>query len=278
MIRDYLRALGAALEDRGVLGRARRRVLAETEDHLRAAAAEHGEEEAVARFGDSRSLAVEIGAQLATTRTIRSTYATFGVLALVGLGYVAVLGYAGDGGRADLFAGEHAAVGVLASLGLGLFPQIALVAGGLALTRAVRRRTRGVVSCEELDVMRRRSAVALGAGALTLASMAVWAWEFDGSGLVAALALAALVPLGVTTAGVVRASGTQALTGGPAEDVFDDLGLQRVRPHPWFFALVVSSGAGAAAFAVDGVALATLQFAAVLVCFAALGRPLALRK
>lgn len=67
-------------------------------------------------------------------------------------------------------SGDHEALGVLAALGLLLVPQIAFVAGGLALLRADRRRGSGVPSCEELDVMRRRSAVALGAGGLTVAS------------------------------------------------------------------------------------------------------------
>lgn len=278
MIRDYLRRLRADLESRGVLGRGRARVLAEVEDHLRELAAEHGEEEAVRRFGESRPFAIEVAAQLATTRTIRSTYATFAALTLTAVGYVAFLGAAEHAGREDLFAGKHAAIGFLASVALGLFPQIAFVAGGLAVLRALRRRGQGALSCHELDVMGRRSAVAVFAGLLTLASMVVWAFEYGHLSPVLILGVASALPLGVVMAALVRASGTQAVSTGPAEDLFDDLHLERLRPHPWLFASLVASAAALAALAVGGPILAALEFGAVLSGYVLLGRPLALGK
>lgn len=278
MIGDYLRRFAEELEWFGVAGRARSRVLAETEDHLRELAAEHGEEGAVARFGEARALAREIAAQLATTRTIRSTYATFAALTVTALGYLALFALHLDGGTPDLFSGEHAAIGVVASLGLVLFPQIAFVAGGLALLRALRLRGRGALSCHELDVMGRRSAVGLGAGLMTLVSMTLWGFEFRHFGPILALSLACALPLGVVTAALVRATGTQAVSCGPPGDLFDDLRLDRLRPHPWLFAVGVASAAAAVAFAIDGPILAGLEFGAVLSGYALLGRALALRK
>lgn len=279
VIEAYLDRFTEELEGRGVAGRDRRRVLAETEDHLRELAAEHGEEAAVSRFGQGGPLAVAIAAQLATSKTIRSTYATFAALATTAFGYIALLAIVHlDGGPPDLFSADHEALGVLAALGLLLFPQIAFVAGGLALLRALRRRGRGVLSCQELDVMRRRSAVALGAGGLTVCSMALWALEFRDLAPILALSLATALPLGVVTVAVVQASGTQAVSHGPPDDVFDDLRLAGIRAHPWLFALVVASAVAAVAFAVDGLILAGLEFAAVLAGFSLLGRLLALRK
>jgi hypothetical protein len=274
VIQDYLRRLRVDLESRGVVGRGRARVLAEVEDHLHELAADHGEEEAVRRFGESRPFAIEVAAQLATTRAIRSTYATFAALTLTAVGYVVFLGSAG---REDLFAGKHAAIGFLASVALGLFPQIALVAGGLALLRALRRRGQGALSCHELDVMGRRSAVAVVAGFLTVASMVVWALEYGQLTPVLLLGIAPALPLGIVFAALVRASGTQAVSTGPAEDLFDDLHLERLRQHAWLFALVVASAAALAALAVEGPILAGLEFNAVLTGYVLLGRPLALR-
>lgn len=279
MIEDYLRRFAEELEWRGVVGRARSRVLVETEDHLHELAAEQGEDAAVARFGEARTLAREIAAQLATTRTIRSTYATFAVLTVTALAFIGFFAFVQfDGGPPDLFAGDHEALGVLASLGLLLAPQIAFVAGGLALLRALRRRGHGALSCHELDVMGRRSAVAVGAGGLTLGSMILWGFEFGHLAPVLGLSLAAAVPLGAVFVALVRASGPQAVSTGPAEDLFDDLHLERLRPHPWLFALGVASAAAAVAFAVDGPILAGLEFSAVLAGYVLLGRPLALRK
>ena len=277
MIRGYVDRFSGELERRGVLARDRRRVLAETKDHLHELADRHGEQQAIERFGDSSSLAVEIAAQFATTKTVRSTYATFGALAVTALAYLGLLAYADD--RApDILAGKQAAVGVGATLALLLLPQIAFVSGGLALLRALRRRGQATLSCHELDVLGRRSAVALAAGLLTVASMLVWGYEFDHFLPVLGFALVGVVPLVAVAPGLALASSPQALSCGPAEDVFDDLRLQRFRPRPWLFAIAVGLAAAAVAFAFNGLVVAALELTAVLACFAALGRPLALRR
>lgn len=277
MIDDYLARFSEELVRRGVVGRDRDRVLAETEDHLRELADRHGEENAVLRFGQARPLAVELAAQLATTKTIRSTYATFAALAVTAFAVLALIAYADDRAPNDIFAGKHAAGGLLASLGLLLLPQVAFVSGGLALLRALRRRGQGALPCEELNVLGRRSAVALAAGGLTAVSMLVWGYEFGHFQPVLVLGVVAAVPLLVVAPALVSASSPQAVSAGRAEDVFDDLRLGRLRARPWLFALAVALTAGVVALAVDGIVLAGLELTAVLICFAALGRPLALR-
>ena len=277
MIDDYLATRSDELVRRGVGVHDRDRILAEVTDHLRELADRHGEADAVARFGEARPLAVELASQLATTKTIRSTYATFAALAVTAFAVLALVAYAHDRAPNDVLAGKHAAAGLLASLGLLLLPQVAFVSGGLALLRALRRRGHGALPCEELDVLGRRSAVALAAGGLTAVSMLVWGYEFGHFLPVLVLAVVAVTPLCAVAPALASASSPQALSAGRAEDVFDDLHLGRLRPRPWLFAVAVALTAAGIALAVDGVVLAGLELTAVLVCFAALGRPLGLR-
>jgi hypothetical protein len=277
VIDDYLARFSEELVRRGVVGRDRDRVLAETEDHLRELADRYGEENAVLRFGQARPLAIELAAQLATTKTIRSTYASFAALGVTALAFLALLVYADDRAPNDIFTGRHAAAGLLASLGLLLLPQVAFVSGGLALLRALRRRGQGALPCEELNVLGRRSAVALAAGGLTAVSMLVWGYEFGHFVPVLVLAVVAVAPLCFVLPALASASSPQAPSVGRADDVFDDLHLGRLRARPWLFAVAVALAAGGIALTVDGIVLAGLELTAVLVCFAWLGRPLALR-
>ncbi len=277
MIDAYLDRFAGELERRGVVGRDRRRVLAETEDHLRELAAEHDQEAAVSRFGHGEPLAVEIAAQLATSKTIRSTYASFVALALTGLGYLGFLAFVERRGWPDLFSGDHELIGVVAAVGLLFFPQLAFVAGGLALLRALRRHGSQALSAEEHGVMRRRSAVALAAGGATLASMVVWAFEFRDLGPILGACLALAIPLTAGGRMLARSREPHAVVGGEAGDVFEDLRLGRFRAHPWRFALVAAGAAASVGLAVGGPVHAAFEAAALLGCFAIFGRRLALR-
>ena len=302
MIEQYLTALARALEESGVEGRAADRVLAETRDHLLELAQEAGEQEAAARIGDARALARQVAAQLATTRTRAATYGSFGALALVGAGYLGVFAVVNlGGGWPDIFDGQLAALGVLAGIGTFVLPQVALVAGCLALLRALRLRRGGALPAAELQVMRSRSAVALGAGWLTMGSWAVFAVDFRNAAPLASWVAAAIlaicgalaIPLAVASAALLRSAGPQA-PAGPAGDVFDDLApvfrLRPLRPlpgHPWRFALVFAACVGLVGFALgwtaegdpgSGVVRGGFEGLAVLMCFAALGRRLALRR
>ena len=280
MIEAYLRRLEHDLSERGVRGASARRVLDEARDHLLELQDRDG---TIERFGESGEVATQIAAQLATTRAIRSTYGAFSALALAGCAYVGFMGLIGLEGSPDLFAGRHELLGVGATIALALFPQIAFVSGCLALLRALRLRRAAVVSREERDVIRSRATVALAAAGVTAFSMMVWSVEFRVDAVLLALASASAVALAAGTAAVVRAGRPQAVAGGPAGDVFDDLGF---RIDPWRFALLFAAAVAVAGFVAGWVAegdpgsavvRAGFEGVAVIACFAVLGRRLALR-
>lgn len=273
MIDRYLGDLRRELAARGVRGRSADRVLIEARDHLL-------ELDSIERFGPSDRIAREVAAELATTGTIRSTYAAFAALTLAAATF---LGFMALAGTPDLFSARHEAVGVLASLGLVLFPQVAFVAGGLALLRALRRRG-DRPSREELGVMRGRAAIGLGAGALTVLSMALWVVEYRQSAWLLVLPLLAAAVLAVAAVAVARAAAPRGAPGGPPGDVFDDLGF---RMDPWPFAVLFAALIGVAGFAGgwvvegdpgSGIVRGGFEAIAVLGCFALLGRRLALRR
>lgn len=299
---QYLTVLRRALRESGVRGRLADRVLAESRDHLLELERERGKLEAVRCFGDARQLARTIAAQLATARTRRATYGSFGALVLAAVGYVGFFAAVKlGGGWPDIFAGEHAVVGLLAGIGTVLFPQIAFVAGCLAVWRALRLRSGDVLPGDELRVMRSRSAIAIGAAWLSVASWALYAIEFRNAAPLAPwvaptiLALCAVlaVPLAAGTAALVRSAEPEA-TPGPAGDVFDDFApifrlgpLQSLPDHPWLFAVLFAAAIALPASAVgwvdegdpsSGIVRGLFEGVAVLACFAALGRRLALRR
>jgi hypothetical protein len=296
---EYLRRLEEALAAAGVRGRVAARVRAEARDHLLELAAQHGEWEATARFGDADALARTIAADLATSRTRRATYAAFAVLVLTGGGYIGSIALVQlGGGWPDIAAGAVAPLGVLASVGIVLLPQVAFVAGCLALLRAFRLRGDRTIGAAELAVMRARAAVAIGAGLLTVASWALWAVEFRAaistSRVLFALSIGLALVLAAGVVGLVRSAQPRAAATGASADVFEDLApIFRVGPlrglpaHPWQFAALAAAALGLVSFVVGwldegdpagGVARGGFEAIAVLVCFAALGRLLALRR
>ena len=302
MIEQYLTVLGRALKESGVRGRAADRVLAESRDHLLELAQESGEREALSRFGDARALAGQVAAQLATTRTRRATYGAFGTLAIVGVGYLGFFAAVNlGGGGPDIFDGRIAALGVLAGLGLFVCPQVAFVAGCLAMLRALRLRRGEALPAGELSVMRSRAAIALGAGWLSVGSWALFAVEFWNAAPLAswvaptmlAVCGALTIPLAAGSVALVRSAGPQA-PPGPAGDVFDDLApvfrlgpLRTLPGHPWRFAVLFAAGVSIVGFVLgwtaegdpgSGIFRGGFEGVAVLICFAALGRRLALRR
>ena len=295
---DYAHELGRF----GVRGRAADRVLAEARDHLLELAQVHGEAEALARFGDPRELARTIAAQLATTRTRRATHVSFAALVVAGAGYLGFLAAIELGGGApDIFDGRSALLGVLAGVATFLFPQVAFVAGCLALVRSWRLRHGRSLPADELRVMRSRAAIGLGAGALTLAAWALYAVEFWNARpleswvapTIAAGCGLLMLPLCAGSVALTRAGRPQAVPG-PGGDVFEDFApLFRFRPlgaltaHPWLFAALFALGVALAGFVLgwvaegdpgSGIVRGGFEGVAVLVCFAALGRRLALRQ
>ncbi len=293
MIDAILEQLGAALDDLGVRGAGYHRMLAEARDHLEETVARVGEEEAVRTFGSPRELAGLVAAEVATSRTRSAAYATFFVLAPVGLAYAALYLSFPSGSQLDQSGGRVPGLGLLASAGIVFLPQIAFVSGVLALLRVVRMRNRDTLAAAELRMQRARAAVASTAGILTLVSLGLFAidqrriiagWWLVGVVVACAVLIPPLLVVGLATR---RAARPVVPVEGRADDVFDDLALLFQMPvvrrhdfpsHPWRFAVLVGFVLAAAVGPFAGPAGAVGEFAVLLVCFRVLGRPLGLRR
>jgi len=280
VIEEYLDELGRELGRVGIRGRVRRRVLAESEDHLRS------DVEALERFGSPAALANQFAAELGAQSSRRATVSAFAALAAAGVVYgVSFVGAA--------FAGQPAPdtwprLAQLMLVVVIVAPQVAFVAGSLGLLRTLRRRE-PVLPSAELSVLNRRTGVALASGFVSMAALAILALELRnesaawwvavtlvGASVVAPLLLLAGIPL-------QRASRLRPHVAGDAGDLFDDIGLGRT--GPWRFACLVAGTVGVAVFlaaAVQGDPFdgALNGFAEALAClggFAVLGRYLGLR-
>ena len=82
LIDSYLTELAVELDFHGVGNRRAARILAEARDHLLELAVEHGEEEAVERFGPARQLAAEAARAARPVVLFRSTLVFAAALAL----------------------------------------------------------------------------------------------------------------------------------------------------------------------------------------------------
>jgi hypothetical protein len=127
---------------------------------------------------------------------------------------------------------------------------------------------------------------------MTMGALAVYAFEnrhtlepwwptltYVAAAVVSSLLLVAIVP----AIGTARLKPQVAGSGG---DVFDDIGVERLRTDPWRFAYGVALGVGLAVWLagivqgdpIDGLLRGMLEGAACLAGFAALGRYLGLRR
>ena len=280
MIEAYLDDLGRELGAVGIHGRLRRRILAEAEDHLRS------DPEAIERFGSAELVANRFAAELGARASRRAAVGAFAALAFAGAVYAVAFVGASFAGVPDPDTFPFAAV--LAFAAIVLAPQVAFVAGALALVRTLRRREQELPSAE-LRVINRRTGVALASGLVTMGGLALFAYELrselagwwvaytlTGAAVAAGLLVLASVPAG-------RAAALRPQVAGGAGDVFDDLGLPRV--DPWRFAGLVALGVGllvwvAGAIQGDPLDAAVRGAAEALAClggFAVLGRYLGLR-
>lgn len=262
----YLDDLAHELSSRGVRGRQRRRILAEFDDHLRTDP--HAEE----RIGSPRDLANEFAADLAARASRRSAVAAFAALAVAGAVYGAVF---------VSLAPQSIQSSTLTAAALVVAPQVAFVAGVLALVRALRIRNSAAATAE-LIVVRRRTGTALVFGGVTMVALAVAA----GSTLAYASIAVATVLLVAATVPLLAAAHFSPQLAGSAGDLFDDLGVERLRMDPWRFARFVALAVGAAVWLagiaqgdpIDGLLRGALEAAACLAGFAAFGRYLGLRR
>ena len=276
----YVDELARELRAVGIRGAQRERILDEVGDHLRS------DPEAESRFGRPEELANAFAADAGTTESRRAAVVGFGALAVAGIVYaIAFAGFARASHHAD------PPLASLAFFVIVLAPQIAFVAGALALLRAWRGRARGVLSSAERTVLARRTSLALGAGLATMTAVLVYAVEVRSSisswvlAFTLAGAGAACVLLALAIVPSVRAARLRPQIAGTAGDVFDDLGLTGYRGRPWRFAVIVAGLSGLAVWVagivgadpIDGFIRGVFEGLVCLGGFALLGRYLSLR-
>ena len=278
-MRAFLAELSRELEQVGIRGRLRRRILAESEDHLRS------DPEALERFGSPAALANTFAAELGARASRRAAVGAFAALAFAGAVFAVSF-------LSGAFAGQPApdTWPVLAQLALPVLivaPQVSFVAGSLALVRVLRRRE-PVLPSSELTVICRRTGVALISGLVTMSVLALIAFELSadvaawwvaltliGTALATPLLLLAALP----TSSAAR---LHPRVAGSAGDLFDDLGF---RTDPWRFAGLLATGLGLLVFLAaarqgdpfEGALNGAAEALACLSGFAVFGRYLGLR-
>ncbi|MGZ4283744.1 MAG: hypothetical protein ACXVHB_06180 [Solirubrobacteraceae bacterium] len=253
---EFLDRLDHELANRRVRRSLRRRIALEYADHLAC------DPDAEARLGDPAELAGAFAAELAADDARRVARNTFLALALAALALVAgQLTIAPAGGYPGYKSGLSTALAVPTILTILIAPQIALVAGSLAALRALRTRGSRRLPDAEVALIRRRSAVAVGAGLATCAAMMLYATDHTqqmaGWWVALQLGLAAAAALALTVVAVqARRSGhTLGAVPGASGGIVDDvppLGL--VAAHPRAACVTAVLLTGTAGIALGGVA------------------------
>jgi hypothetical protein len=163
---NYLQALESELKQAGIPPHRRARIVTEFSDHL--------QENPDAELGAPPLLARQFADVLGTQLARSTAYWAFGVLAVAAI-VLAVMLFAGGrtwGGWVGY--GSHPWSGYIPSWWLPLMivwfisAQLALAAGSLALLRAWRLRHTAVITAADAAILRRRAAVGLVAGAVTM--------------------------------------------------------------------------------------------------------------
>lgn len=290
MIDAYVRDLSTELRRAGIPRRVRRRILAETADHL------HSDPGGEARFGDARDIARRFADELGSTAARSTSLRAFAVLAVAGAFYGAVfLGWSASGALRTIAQSTRLTpIDLLTVAALVIAPQVAFVAGLLTLIRALRLRGARTIPGAEVRVLNRRSMVALGSGIVAVGATIPFALQHGGA-LPAWSPVVVVTAAGVTMAlllacmvGALSAARVRVRSAGAAGGLFDDLGPAvptALRGHPWTFALGVATALALIVFAAgvagndayDGALRAVAEAAACLAGFALLGRFLRLR-
>ena len=255
----------------GIRGRRRERILTEFADHLRC--------DPEAQLGEPRQLAAQFADELASDAARRTAFGTFSALAVVafavGLPQVTLPTVP------DIAAGRSMFLVGPATLAMVIGSQIAFAAGVLAAMRALR-----FGGPHEVDLIRRRVAVALGAGALTAAGSALYAVNFwsvvpNWWALFAAVgAGASAVLLAASALSYMCSSSITVSQKGAARGLSADLGPFA---QPW---LVGAAAVGTMLVAtsvfersvVEGALRGGFEAILFVGCFLALRRPLALTR
>ena len=265
----YLDRLARELAAVGISGRRRERILAEAADHLA-----QGD---VADFGEPAALARAFADDLAATRSRTAAFTAFAALATAGAGFAVAWVAIERAGFPDIASGDWLPLGIAAAIGAVVFPQFALAAGLLAILRARRRS----LAAAGIDLLLARTRTALAFGALSMASLAVYAIEFSVAGWIWPAALALSAPLAVAAAVTHHARAVKSSVPGGAGDVFDDVPLVLPR-NPWLLCAATATVAAAATFAVapnhEGIRNGIAELALVVAGFLMLGKRLGLRR
>jgi len=280
----YLDELSGELEAHGIRGRTRRRILLEADDHLRSDA------DAQARFGSASEVANAFAAELGAQASRRAAVSAFAALGVAGAAYAVSfvsLGFAGP--PSEML---DPALGALAFAVVIFAPQVSFVAGVLALVRTLRRRGAQVIPTRELIVIRRRTAVALAFGLVTMGALALFAYEFRTVlpgwwlTLTYASTAAASVLLGLAAVPAIAAARVRPQVAGAAGDILDDIGIARLGNDPWRLARLVAVVVGLLVWLAgavqgdpyDALIRGAFEGLACLGGFAVLGKYLGLRR
>jgi hypothetical protein len=271
---SYVQDLRRELTTAGIRGRRRDRIVAEFADHLSC--------DPHADLGSPRELAGEFADELGTSRARRGAFAVFAALALVGT-MLATFLVEQFGPVNHQTAAADIAGGILL-----VAAQVAFAVGVLAVLRAGQRRRAFALPRAEAVVLVRRSAVALGAGVVTMIALAVAALVLRYVGHTGARAHALVIAAAGGAAllaalpYVISAARLLPSKPGDAGDIFEDIGRftpTTLRGRPWLVALLVAAGLGlvtAAAGVIqsdpyDGILRGFAEATACLAGFALLG-------
>lgn len=245
---SWLGELADELRAVGIAGRERDAIVAELEDHIAC------EPACEARLGDPRALAHRFADERATQAARGSARAVFAALVLAAVALlVSQLSTGAAGGYPGFDQGHALVLAIAALIGIVFGPQVALVAGSLALWRSLRQRSEPVLPGAAIALLRRRAGVGLGGGLATTSSLELYAVNFSGIvpgwwlalvGVSAGLATIALAVVAVR----LRGSGSLVVTtSGPAGDIFEHLRPLRVlRGHPWRLCATAAGAVGIA--------------------------------
>ena len=252
----FLERLDHELANRGVRRTLRQRIALEYADHLAC------DPESEPQLGDPRELAGEFAAELAADDARRVARDAFMALALTALALVAgQLTIAGAGGYPGYNNGFSTALAIPTILTILIAPQIALVAGSLAALRAFRTRHSRRLPDAEVVLIRRRSAIAVGAGLATCAAMVLFATDHTRQmagwwvALQVGLAAAAAWALAMVAVRARQSRHTVGAVPGTSGGIVDDVPtLALVAAHPRGACATAAVSAGVASTVLGGVA------------------------
>jgi len=247
---SWLDELSLELHARGVPRRERARIAIELGDHI---ACEPGCED---RLGDPRALATSFADELATAGARNSAFATFAALAVAAVvlivSQVTLARFANYPGYSN---GISIVLFFPAILGMLVAPQVALVAGTLAVWRALRRRRVASLPAREIGLIHSRARVALGAGFATMVGVELYVVDFSQRlpawwlGLIGGLAAVAGLGLVAASRTQLRARAIVSDAAGQPGDIYDDLpvlGWHWLRTRPWLLGALASVAVGLA--------------------------------